>query len=93
MCGDIMPNMTLSLPEDVYKIVKTHNEVRWSEIARRAIEDYAKKIALLNAMTQDSEITEDDIVALDHKVKAGIQKHYKSKASRCSDGKTDLSRY
>jgi hypothetical protein len=86
-----MPNMTLSLPEDVYKIVKAHNEVRWSEIARRAIEDYAKKIALMNAMTQESTLTEDDIMALDHRVKAGIQKHYKRKASRSTGRKTDLS--
>ena len=76
-----MPNMTLSLPEDVYRIVKAHNEVRWSEIARRAIEDYAKKITLLNAMTENSELNEEDIAALDKKVKAGIQKHYKSKAA------------
>jgi hypothetical protein len=89
MCGDVMPNMTLSLPEDIYRIVKAHNEVRWSEIARRAIEDYAKKIALLNAMTEKSDLTEDDIVALDHKVKAGIQKHYQSKTSRGTGRKID----
>jgi hypothetical protein len=86
-----MPNMTLSLPEDVYRIVKAHNEVRWSEIARRAIEDYAKKIALMNALTQESDLSEDDIMALDPKVKAGIQKHYKSKASRSTGRKADLS--
>ena len=91
MCGDVMPNMTLSLPEDVYKIVKAHNEVRWSEIARRAIEDYAKKIALLNAMTQESELTEEEIAALDHKVKTGIQKHYKNRSSRSAERKADLS--
>jgi len=83
-----MPNMTLSLPEDVYRIVKAHNEVRWSEIARRAIEDYARKITLLNAMTENSELTDEDIAALDKTVKAGIQKHYKSKAS---GRKTDIS--
>ena len=43
-----MPNITLSLPKDVYQIVKTHKEVRWSEIARKAIEEYAKKLALLD---------------------------------------------
>ena len=84
-----MPNMTLSLPEDVYRIVKAHNEVRWSEIARRAIEEYARKIALMNAMTHESELSEEDIMALDHKVKAGIRKHYKSKASQ-KTGKADL---
>ena len=90
MCGDLVPNMTLSLPENVYKIVKSHKKVRWSEIARRAIEDYAKKIALLNSMTAESDLTEDDIMALDEKVKTGIQKHYKSKASRTARRKPDL---
>jgi predicted CopG family antitoxin len=84
-----MPNMTLSIPEDVYKIIKTHKEVRWSEIARRAIEDYAKKIALLNAMTAKSDLTEDDIMTLDTKVKSGIQQHYKNKASRNTSRKPD----
>jgi len=74
-----MPNMTLSLPEDIYKIVKTHKEIRWSEIARRAIEDYAKKVTLLNAMTAQSELTEEDIMVLDEKIKSGLQKHYRSK--------------
>ncbi len=80
MCGDAMPNMTLSLPEDVHRIVKAHSEVRWSEIARRAIEEYAKKIALLDTLTQHSAIAEEDIMALDAKVKEGIQKHYRQKA-------------
>jgi hypothetical protein len=75
-----MPNMTLSLPEDTYKIVKTHKEIRWSEIARRAIEDYAKKIALLNVITAQSELTEDDIMEIDKEIKSGVQQHYKSTA-------------
>jgi len=86
-----MPNMTLSLPEDVYKIVKNHKEVRWSEIARRAIEEYAKKIALLNTMTARSNLTEEDIMALDSKVKSGIHQHYRNKASRIKGKKPDSS--
>ena len=86
-----MPNMTLSHPEDVYKIVKNHKEVRWSEIARRAIEDYAKKIALLNTMTAQSDLTEEDIMTLDTKVKSGIQQHYRKKASRIKGRKPDSS--
>ena len=30
-------------------------------------------------MTQDSKLIEEDIIARDHTVKAGIHKHYKSK--------------
>lgn len=71
-----MPNMTLALSEDVYQIVKSHREVRWSEVARRAIEDYAKKIALLDALTSQSELTEEDVMELDEKIKEGVFKYY-----------------
>ena len=87
----MMPNMTLSLSEEVYRIVKAHNEVRWSEIARRAIEDYARKIELMNALTQESELTEEDIMSLDRKVKAGVRKHYQSRASGDAGRKAETS--
>jgi predicted CopG family antitoxin len=72
----IMPNMTLSIPEDIYHIVKNHKEIRWSEIARKAIADYAKKLALMDAMLANSELTEEDVMKLDKKIKKGIHKHY-----------------
>ena len=71
--------MTLSIPDDVYRIVKAHNEIRWSEIARRAIEEYARKLALLNSMTAQSDLSEEEIMDLDRTVKAGVRKHYKSR--------------
>ncbi len=82
MCVVIdVPNMTLALPEDVYHIVKEHSEIRWSEIARRAITNYAKKLALLDALTADSELTEEDIMEIDEKIKESIFKHYSGKKS------------
>ena len=80
-----MPNMTLALPEDIYQIVKSHKEIRWSEVARKAIEDYAKKLALLDALTTESELTEEDIMELDEKVKEGIYRHYLEKMKDASD--------
>ncbi len=74
-----MPNITLSLPEDIYSIMKQHGEIRWSEIARRAISEYAKKLSLLDALTSESELTEEDIMDLDEKVKEGIYNHYRRK--------------
>ena len=71
-----MPNMTLSIPEDIYHIIKSHKEIRWSEIARAAIADYAKKLALMDALLADSELTEKDVLILDKKIKKGIHKHY-----------------
>ncbi len=39
-----MPNITLSIPPGVYKKMKEHKEVRWSEVARRAIIEYLEKL-------------------------------------------------
>ena len=49
-----------------------------------AIEEHARKTAFMNTMTQKSGMSEDHIMAFDHRVKAGIQEHYKSKVSRGS---------
>jgi uncharacterized protein len=46
---------------------------------------------LVDAMDQENEFNENEIIALDHKVKAGIQKHYKNKASHPDGKKTDHS--
>ncbi len=39
-----MPSITLSIPEDLYRRMKSHPEVKWSEVARRAIIEYLKRI-------------------------------------------------
>jgi len=39
-----MANMTLSLSDEIYKKIKKHNEIKWSEVARRAIEEKLKQI-------------------------------------------------
>ena len=35
-----MPNITLSVPEKLYNIMKEHKEIRWTTIVRRALWDY-----------------------------------------------------
>lgn len=73
-----MPNMTLSLPEEVYSIVKKHNDIKWSEIARRAISEKALKLALLDKLTEKSKLTLKDIEEINEKVKKGLLAKYGS---------------
>ena len=40
----VMPNITLSIPDDIYEKMKEYSEVKWSEVARKAIVDYIKKL-------------------------------------------------
>jgi len=37
-----MVNMTLSIPIQIHKIMKKHKEIKWTEVARQAIEKKAK---------------------------------------------------
>ena len=71
-----MPSMTLSIPEDLHQILKKHNEIKWSEIARRAMWDYANKLSQLDNMLEDSKLTEEDAVEIGKKIKKGMQKRH-----------------
>ncbi len=71
-----MPNITLSIPEELHNIVKEHNEIKWSEIARRAIWVQARKLTLMDRLARKSKLTEKDIEELDHKIKAGLLKRF-----------------
>ena len=39
-----MPNITLSIPEQLYRKMKKYKEIKWSEVIRRAIADYIKRL-------------------------------------------------
>jgi hypothetical protein len=71
-----MPNITLSLPSELHKFVKKHNEINWSEIARRAISAQAKKIKLMERLVKDSEFTEEDVDEIDGKIKEDLLKRF-----------------
>jgi hypothetical protein len=72
-----MPSMTLSIPDELHAYIKEHNEIRWSEIARRAMWDFARKLELLDKLTENSTLTEDDVKEIDDKVKAAIFEHHR----------------
>ena len=73
-----MPNMTLSIPDELHSVVKKHTEIKWSEIARRAMWLQAKKLRLMDKLARKSKLTEEDIDELDHKIKAGLLKRFSS---------------
>lgn len=43
-----MTNITLAVPEDLYKKMKKHSEFKWSEVARQAIEEKIRDAELLD---------------------------------------------
>lgn len=39
-----MVNMTLALPEHLHRIIKKYSEIKWTEVARKAIERKARAL-------------------------------------------------
>ena len=71
-----MATMTLSVPDDLYTVIKHHNEVKWSVIARNAMWEYARKVQILDSILAKSELTEMDADEIASLVKKSIRKHH-----------------
>ena len=76
MCGDTMGNITLSIPEDVHKDMKQFSEVRWSEVARKAIVQKLETLHLAERLAKKSKLSEEDIKEFSNKVKSLAAKRF-----------------
>lgn len=64
-----MPNLTLSVPEDLKKQMEEFKEINWSEVARESIRKRAAKLAMLKVL--DALIEErPELIELVEKLKA-----------------------
>ena len=71
-----MTNMTLAIPEDLHKIIKKHKEIKWTEIARQAMWEQARKLELMDNLLSKSELTEKDALEIGRKIKREIAKKH-----------------
>ncbi len=71
-----MTNMTLAVPEDLHAIMRKYNTIKWSEIARQALWDQARKLELMDKLLAKSKLTEEDAERIGHKIKHGIAKRH-----------------
>jgi hypothetical protein len=71
-----MPTMTLSVPNDLYTVIKHHEEIKWSVIARNAMWEYARKIQLVDSILEKSELTEEDAAQIGRLIKKSIREQH-----------------
>ena len=71
-----MTNITLTIPEEMYEIMLMHKEVRWSEVARKAILQYIGKLKMMDELLSESELSLGDVLKTDKKVKKALGKRY-----------------
>ncbi len=71
-----MPNITLSIPEDLHKKMKKHAEIRWSELVRRTISDKVETLEVMDKILSKSKLTKEDAEEIGHKIKGEILKRF-----------------
>lgn len=71
-----MVNVTFAVPVELHEIMRRHPEIKWSEIARKAMWEYARKLEFMERIAGESRLSEKDVLELDKRVKAGLRGRY-----------------
>ena len=75
MCEVVfMGNITLSMPNDVHKKMKQHSEIKWSEVARKAIIQKIEQMETIEKITSKSELSEKDAREISEKINSEVAK-------------------
>ena len=64
-----MVNITLSIPEELHKKMKKFNEVRWSAIVRKIIEQRINDLEEMDRIASKSKLTKKDAEEISKKIK------------------------
>ena len=65
-----MSNITLSVPENIHREMKEFSEVKWSEVARKAIIKKIEALRMAEKIVKKSKLTGKDIEQFNRKIKA-----------------------
>lgn len=69
-----MANITLSIPDDLHQKMKEFSEVKWSEVARKAIQKKVSDLEMLDKLTSRSKLTEKDVAEISDKINKSLAK-------------------
>jgi len=69
-----MPNLTISISEELKKELSEFKVMNWSEVAREAFEKKVIQLKVLESFSKDSELTQEDALRLGRKVNEALSK-------------------
>lgn len=72
-----MPNITLAVDDETARRMKAHPEIRWTEVARQAIQRKLQELALFEEAFTDSQLTEEDVRELARAVDERLAGRYR----------------
>lgn len=63
-----MPSITVNVDDSLKERMEQHPEINWSEVTRQAITEKIKQLELLDELTAESELTDEDVNELAAKI-------------------------
>ena len=67
-----MPNVTLSIPENLHARMKKHSEIRWSEVVRKSISEKIDDLEIMDRLTKRSKLTQAEVNEISHKINRDV---------------------
>ena len=55
-----MENIALTIPEELKKELRKHEEVNWSAVIRKALQEHLRKIRIAEVIASKSKLTKRD---------------------------------
>ncbi len=71
-----MVNMTLAIPEQLHQKMEHFSEIKWTEVARRAIEKKVADLEFLDKIASKSKLTLKDVEEIGNKIKSAAAKRF-----------------
>jgi predicted CopG family antitoxin len=68
-----MPTITVNVDDALKEQMEKHPEINWSEVTRQAIQKKVEQLELLDELTADSELTEEDVDELAAKINESVR--------------------
>lgn len=69
-----MVNVTVTIPEELRTKLKKHDEVNWSAVIRKALQEYLRNIEIAEAIAQKSKLTKKDAEEISKKINRATAK-------------------
>jgi hypothetical protein len=63
-----MPTITVNVDDDLKDRMEKHPEINWSEVTRQAIQEKIETLEVMDELTSDSELTEEDVSEIADKI-------------------------
>ena len=72
----IMANITLTIPNVLHERIKSHTEIRWSEVIRQLLQKKIEQLELINQIVNKSKLTQKDVDEISEKIDSNVAKRF-----------------